>query len=117
MTERKFMLLTSFKRRCIVTMTIDACGVTSVLLSRASHKEHLYVCISYKFSVPIRSKYFSRLIFWRYSNENSQNYTAMFAMSVCPFVSTELLNTIKVYHSPANAQVIVLKNSVKMYVK
>jgi hypothetical protein len=34
--------------------------------------------------------YFSFL--WRDSNENSQNYTVMYAMSVCPFISTEQIN-------------------------
>jgi len=42
-------------------------------------------------------------------------------MSVCPFVSTEKtqqpVNTIKVFYSPTDAQVTVLKNNIKIYIK
>lgn len=83
----EFILLTSLQLRCIVTITISACDVTSELLScqaRALHKVHFNKCIVYRFFLfQFAQNIFPDSFFWRDSNENSENYPVVFAMSVC----------------------------------
>jgi len=40
-----------------------------------------------------------------------------YKMNFKPFVLYQLLLYVKVYYSPTNAQVIVLKNNIKIYIK